>query len=85
MIQFWNIFKLISQYFLHIYVRFYPFLFLSQFNECSNFLKKKKNDKFWLLIYFSKLAWKKYKTIFFKRESVYIFKIVWTWNHLLSA
>ena len=42
MIQFWNIFKLISQYFLHIYVRFYPFLFLSQFIECSNFLKKKK-------------------------------------------
>ena len=42
MIQFWNIFKLISQYFLHIYVRFYPFLFLSQFIECSNFLTKKK-------------------------------------------
>ena len=38
MIQFWNIFRLTSQYFLYIYVHFYPFLLLSQFIEFSNFL-----------------------------------------------
>ena len=43
MIQFWNIFRLTSQYFLSIYVRFYTFLFLSQFIEFSNFLMDIKN------------------------------------------